>query len=131
MIKLAVAIIQDPESRRLLLQHRDGKAPTEPNRWGMFGGSIEDGESPEEAMIRELHEEIGPVAASVHPRLVREYLAESGKYRYVFLIELPMTAQIVLGEGQGYEWIHPEDVFSYELSAMTQTDLIHFLKIKS
>jgi len=39
-----------------------------PGMWGFFGGSIEDGEDPKEAAMRELFEEIGYNAAKTQPK---------------------------------------------------------------
>lgn len=51
----AGAVVQDERGRILLLNHvfRAGSG------WGIPGGFIEKGEQPEEALRRELHEEIG------------------------------------------------------------------------
>ena len=46
---------------RMLLQHRTDNAPTFPGFWGLFGGSIESGESPDQALAREAAEELGTV----------------------------------------------------------------------
>jgi len=40
----------------LLIQDRRGHKPPP---WGFFGGSVEEGESPTEAVIREIEEELG------------------------------------------------------------------------
>ena len=50
--------LRDKEGR-VLLQHRDEKAPINPNRWGIFGGQIEGDETPEETVVREAKEELG------------------------------------------------------------------------
>jgi 8-oxo-dGTP pyrophosphatase MutT (NUDIX family) len=50
----AVLIVED----RFALQLRDGKAPKWPNRWGLFGGGIEPGESSLMAVVREIREEL-------------------------------------------------------------------------
>ncbi len=47
------------KNNRLLLQHRTKDAKFAPNLWGFFGGGIEEGESPEEALSREANEELG------------------------------------------------------------------------
>jgi len=42
-----------------LLQLRDNKQTIPyPNKWGTFGGQVEEMESPEDALIREVREEL-------------------------------------------------------------------------
>jgi 8-oxo-dGTP pyrophosphatase MutT (NUDIX family) len=43
----------------LLLQERDSQAPIAPDKWGMVGGHVEEGEDFEAAAYRELAEETG------------------------------------------------------------------------
>jgi 8-oxo-dGTP pyrophosphatase MutT (NUDIX family) len=45
----------------ILLQERDEYAPIAPDQWGFVGGHVEDGESFEAAVHRELEEETGIV----------------------------------------------------------------------
>jgi 8-oxo-dGTP diphosphatase len=52
----AVALI-DPDGRVLLAQRPEGKSMA--GMWEFPGGKVEPGESPEGALIRELHEELG------------------------------------------------------------------------
>ena len=44
---------------KYLLQLRDDKAPTNPNKWSLFGGGIEKNETPINCIIREIQEELG------------------------------------------------------------------------
>lgn len=44
---------------RVLLQLRDGNTHIDPHRWCLPGGTVEVGEDPEAAALRELHEETG------------------------------------------------------------------------
>lgn len=44
----------------ILLQHRDNFPHiASPNKWSLFGGHVEDGETPEQTVEREIEEEIG------------------------------------------------------------------------
>jgi len=55
----AVAAILLLEDGRYVMQLRDDKRDIWfPNHWGCFGGAVEQGESPEQALSRELYEEI-------------------------------------------------------------------------
>src|SRR5690242_7998717 len=48
----AAAILVAPD-RRYLLQHRDNRPDIwDPDHWGLFGGSIDPGETPEQALAR-------------------------------------------------------------------------------
>jgi 8-oxo-dGTP pyrophosphatase MutT (NUDIX family) len=47
------------KERRFILQHRDKDAPTRKNMWAIFGGGIDEGETPEQAVRREAKEELG------------------------------------------------------------------------
>ena len=51
----AVAILDDDSSMLLLM--RSGKSRWMPKKWGLPGGKIETGETPEEAVVRETKEE--------------------------------------------------------------------------
>ena len=54
LVPAAAACIRDEEGRILLLRRGDGK-----NLWGFPGGAIEPGERADEAVTREVYEEIG------------------------------------------------------------------------
>ena len=56
----------------MLLQHRTKDAPTFPDHWSLFGGGIEEGETPEQAVRREALEELSYQLASPRLFTVRE-----------------------------------------------------------
>ena len=51
-------IILYNKDKRMLLQHRAKDAPRAPDFWAFFGGGIDEGETPEEALVRESMEEL-------------------------------------------------------------------------
>ena len=123
----AAAAVIVTEDGRYLLQRRD-PVPTIwfPDRWGLFGGAIEDGESPEEALLRELGEELGfaprnfAYFTQVGFDLTR--FGHGPKLRYIF--EVPVTPAdlqaMVLSEGtdkrlfSAAEILHSPDFTPYD-----------------
>ncbi len=57
-IEKRTLIILKSEDGRILLQHKDAGHKTLTNHWCFFGGSIEEGETPEQAVRREAKEEL-------------------------------------------------------------------------
>jgi 8-oxo-dGTP pyrophosphatase MutT (NUDIX family) len=101
----ALIVPRISDSKKLAFQRRDNKAPTDPNVLGLFGGGIEEGESPLEGAFRELEEE-----TSLHiPKQDFQLLIEtsmptaSGDAKvYLFTVQIPSTPFEVY-EGDGYE----------------------------
>jgi len=56
---IAVAILVTETARYLMKRRDDVPWIAFPNQWSFFGGGVEPGESPEQALCRELHEELG------------------------------------------------------------------------
>jgi mutator protein MutT len=56
--KKYASIIFYNSNGEVLLHLRDEKAPINPNKWGLLGGHIDEGETAEETIIREMKEEI-------------------------------------------------------------------------
>jgi 8-oxo-dGTP diphosphatase len=59
MKQIAMVLLFDRHGR-LLIYLRDNKPEIPfPNHWDFFGGHIEEGETPEQALVREVREELG------------------------------------------------------------------------
>lgn len=56
--RIALVLLQNKD-KKILMQHRDKDAPTNPDMWGLFGGHIREEEKPIEAAFREIEEELG------------------------------------------------------------------------
>ena len=60
-VLVVAAALVDSDGRVLIAQRTDGKSLA--GQWEFPGGKVEDGETPENALIRELEEELGSVAS--------------------------------------------------------------------
>jgi|HubBroStandDraft_1064217.scaffolds.fasta_scaffold37882_3 8-oxo-dGTP pyrophosphatase MutT (NUDIX family) len=68
----ARVILLDPDDRILLLQGRLPATPDGPQFWFTVGGGIEDGETLDEAALREIVEETGLLDAALGPAVWRD-----------------------------------------------------------
>ena len=66
MRRIAAIVLVDPLGR-LLLQERDEHAPVDPDKWGMVGGGIDEGEDDVAGARRELEEETGLTGIDLDP----------------------------------------------------------------
>lgn len=89
-----------------------------PAHWGCFGGGVDAGESTEQAIRRELTEELGLSLAGLDLRFFSrfefglEFLGAPKIWRDFYEVELPedMLAGLVLGEGSDMRLFDPADI---------------------
>jgi len=118
--RFATVILVDPRGW-LLLQERDENAPIDPDRWGLVGGHVEDGEDVETAVHRELAEETGLVAgpggATPYLSLWRTFTVHGDDEMAVYAGPTRVTdADVVCGEGRQIVFVEPSAVPGLPLS---------------
>src|SRR5262245_63498826 len=59
MKQIAMVLLFDRQCRLLIYLRDDNPDIPFPNHWDFFGGHVEAGESPDQAMVREVKEELG------------------------------------------------------------------------
>lgn len=95
----------------VLLHHRDDKPGiAAPGKWALFGGHLEDGESPRAALVRELREELDLEVATATPFVLLE-----GAYTRFFIYLVHLNAELhelALGEGQGMAYFELQDALT-------------------
>lgn len=110
----AVALI-DPDGRILLSQRPQGKSLA--GLWEFPGGKVESGETPEAALIRELHEELGidtwqsclaPLSFASHTYEDFHLLMPLFACRKWNGIPQPL-------EGQALKWVRVKDLSSFPM----------------
>jgi 8-oxo-dGTP diphosphatase len=98
----AKALILSPD--KILLFHRDN-IPTirSPDCWQLVGGGIEDGETPEEGMLREVREEASYNLTDY--KLITKVKGAQGEdvYLFVSFIDKEEESKFKLGPGEGQD----------------------------
>lgn len=122
---VACALI-DADGRILLAQRPEGKSLA--GLWEFPGGKHEAGESPEDSLIRELHEELGII---VKPDCLAPLTFASHAYETFHLL-MPLyicrrwEGIITSREGQSLKWVAPNRLRDYPMPAADEP-LIPFL----
>jgi 8-oxo-dGTP diphosphatase len=99
----------------ILLQHRSNDASRLPNFWAFFGGGIEQGESPTEALERELLEELSYEVQSPYFLLAQNIRDEADENtKYVF-VEQYQDQPLQLAEGQAMGWFSPDETHQLKM----------------
>lgn len=93
-------------NRGLVLMQQRGQHQLRPRMWETPGGKVEVGEVPREALIRELHEEIGVVVTPVEVSQIRLNIECAAR---VTLFECAAVVGTPRGnENQRIAWVDPE-----------------------
>lgn len=101
-IDVAAAILSRPDGAVLLAQRPPGKVY--PGYWEFPGGKLEAGEVPEQALARELHEELGVDIADPAPWITRIYTYPHGTVRLHFFRVRRWSGEPHGREGQAFSW---------------------------
>jgi len=76
-----------------------------PNQWSLIGGHVEEGEEPEEGLVREVDEEIGYQVTEFLPLAT---FFDGADVRHLYLVPIDASIdELVLGEGQAIRFIEP------------------------
>jgi len=110
----AVALI-DRDGRVLLAQRPEGKSMA--GLWEFPGGKVEGGETPEAALVRELHEELGIETwnSCLAPLTFASHTYDD------FHLLMPLFACrkwngiVQPKEGQTLKWVYPKDFSNYPM----------------
>lgn len=110
MKQIAMVLLFDRHGR-LLVYLRDNKPDIPfPNHWDFFGGHVEEGETPDEGLVREVKEELG--IKLKHWNFFRRYECTEGdaypNIKYLYWARIDQTAEeLTLYEGQRITSIAP------------------------
>jgi 8-oxo-dGTP diphosphatase len=103
MKEISQVLLFDRNSRLLVYLRDDNPAIPFPNHWDLFGGHLEADETPEQALVREVREELG--VELKHWNFFRVYQCTRGdvypNIKHIYWAQIDQSsAQLTLNEGQ-------------------------------
>ena len=115
LVLVAACVLVDDQGRVLITRRPQGKPLA--GLWEFPGGKVEADETPEEALIRELKEELGiDVARS---RLAPLTFASHAYPEFHLLMPVYVCrhwqGDMAANEGQGIAWVNPEALSAYAM----------------
>ncbi|MDP2830410.1 MAG: Nudix family hydrolase [Sulfuricellaceae bacterium] len=108
IIDVVAAVIQQADGRFLLACRPAGKPYA--GYWEFPGGKVEQGESLQQALARELHEELGITVTRANPWLVRHFDYEHASVKLHFFRVTAWTGEPHGRENQLLAWQRPNQV---------------------
>ncbi|WP_112061409.1 8-oxo-dGTP diphosphatase MutT [Hyphomonas pacifica] len=117
MVLVVAAALYDKQGRVLLAQRPEGKSMA--GLWEFPGGKVEAGETPEQALVRELEEEL---AIRVDQTSLKPITFASFGYPDFHLLMPLFGCECWEGdlhprEGQSFAWVRPLDLHTYPAPA--------------
>ena len=126
IVLVAACALIDTDGRILLAQRPEGKNLA--GLWEFPGGKVESGETPEDALIRELQEELGITTkhACLAPLTFASYAYE--KFHLLMPLYICRRYEGIARsmEGQALKWVKPKDLRAYPMPPADEP-LIPFL----
>jgi 8-oxo-dGTP diphosphatase len=127
---VAVALV-DADGRVLLAQRPEGKQLA--GLWEFPGGKLEPGERPEEALIRELHEELGITvkAACLAPLTFASHAYEGFHLLMPLYVCRKWKGFAQSREGQALKWVRPTALRDYPMPPADAPLIPHLIDLLS
>jgi 8-oxo-dGTP diphosphatase len=129
LVLVAACALVDVDGRVLIAQRPPGKAMA--GLWEFPGGKIEDGERPEEALIRELKEELGIDVSE--PCLAPLTFASHSYPDFHLLMPLYVCRRwegtVTAHEGQQLKWVKPNRLRDYPMPPADEPLVSHLMAL--
>lgn len=130
-MKQIAAIIFENDKGEFLLYLRDNKPGIPfPDHWDLIGGHVEEGETPEEALVREVKEELNIDLKEYNFYKVFECLTgdayENIKYIYSAKINIPIE-EVTLLEGVRAQYFTKEEIPNVKFANILKDVVMDFI----
>jgi 8-oxo-dGTP diphosphatase len=133
-MKTIAAIILENEKGEFLLALRDNKPGIPfPDHWDLIGGHVEEGETPEEGLVREIKEELNIELEEFS--FFRKYEVFKGdaydniKYIYSAKINIPIE-DITLLEGQRAQYFSRDEIPDIKFANIIKSIVMDYINDK-
>ncbi len=115
LVLVAAVALVDTDGRVLLAQRPEGKSMA--GLWEFPGGKVESGETPEAALIRELHEELGidTWASCLAPLSFASHAYPEFHLLMPLYVCRRWQGQLQGREGQRLKWVRPTELRDYPM----------------
>ncbi|WP_424948084.1 (deoxy)nucleoside triphosphate pyrophosphohydrolase [Candidatus Spongiihabitans sp.] len=112
---VVVGVLRNPQGQLLVQQRLPGKPCA--GQWEFPGGKVEKNESPQQALIRELNEELGVSIKNIIPltQIAHDY-DHANVWLDVYLID-NFEAQVINLEAQNFAWKTIEEIREMDVLA--------------
>jgi 8-oxo-dGTP diphosphatase len=127
-----VGIILVNPKKQVLLQLRDKNVILYPGHWTLPGGKVEKGETPEEAICREVEEELGITLTnySLFRKEVLEETSDKMAERYIFYGNISTRLEdFRIGEGIDLRYFASEEIASLEIGFDLKPAIEDFMRV--
>jgi len=113
-----VAAVIERTDRRLLIGQRK-RNDTSPLKWEFPGGKVEPGETPEQALARELREELAATLLKSAPigRAVHKYAASPEELEILFYAVEIRESELAPRAFEQLLWVLPKELGNYDFLA--------------
>lgn len=117
-MRTVVAAVIERSDRRLLIGQRR-RGDTSPLKWEFPGGKVERGETPEDALARELKEELGATLQKCIPigRIVHKYAETPNQLEILFFAAAIADAELKPRSFEQIAWALPKELGDYDFLA--------------
>jgi 8-oxo-dGTP diphosphatase len=117
-MRVVVAAVIERSDRRFLIGQRR-RTDTSPLKWEFPGGKVEEAETPEAALARELKEELGATLRKSAPigRAIHKYAATNEELEILFYAVEITETQLTPRPFEKIAWVLPKELGGYDFLA--------------